>query len=129
MNKTKLTIILIIIFAKSYSQDTIYSFNYPNGIITKSLTATKNHYRLNPINNTTLVITISKESTRKINYQNGDKFVNPNPIDYTDEEVVLLTDPLTGKINFNEVIEIKGAKKKIYSIRLKVFHKASQNIF
>ena len=111
MKKISLTTILILILSVAYSQNTIYSYYYPQGIVTNNLSEQRKYYELTPIDNPELKIKISKESTRKIVYQNGTNFTNTSPVDYTDK-VVLSSDSLTGKIYYTGIIEAKDIKKK-----------------
>ena len=111
MRKINLTTILLLILSVAYSQDTIFSYYYPQGIVTNNLVEKRNVYELTPIENPDLKIKIRKESTRKIIYGNGSNFTNPSPVDYLDE-VVLSSDTLTGKIYYTGVIEVNGIKKK-----------------
>lgn len=109
----------IIIFASTnflYSQDTIYTSHYPNGIVTKNLDLTRKalsvntYYVFNPIENPKLEIKIRGSVINKIKYQKGDVYINPSqePI----RELLMPVDPLTGKIKYSEVVDAKNTKCK-----------------
>ncbi len=103
---------LSVLFFQVLGQDTIYSYYFPNGIVTKTLRTKRKYYQLNPIDNSNLLVTITKESIREINYKNGERYVNTKPVNYSDDKVVFMTNPLTGKLNYTGILEVKNANKR-----------------
>ncbi len=98
------------------AQDTIFSSLRPEGIITKVYEERKKDYLVSPVDNQQLSISIVKKDIKKISYSDGRVFNNP---EYTPQEslFVIPTDPLTGKVIYSGVIEIKNvSQKELYKI-------------
>jgi hypothetical protein len=112
--KKILLIILTLFTALNFvkAQDTIYSNNYPKGILTTTLEKSKSQYSFSPINNATMKIKIDANSVDKIKYKNGEVFLNTEYKLADEDEIILLTDPLTGKVNYTGIIESKSASCK-----------------
>lgn len=111
---TRTILILIVFFSISqlFSQDTIYTFHYPNGIVTDSLVPRKDnkYFTFSPINNHNLKIVVEDKLVKEIRYANGKSYKNPQHVE--NREVLFPVDPLTAKIYCSKVIEVKDAKCK-----------------
>ncbi len=117
MNKKNYLVLLLIAYINNvFSQDTIYTFHYPKGIVTNNLENLKEkNFRFSPINNLTQEITISKNLVKEIKYLNGTVFTNPEPVE--NREIILPIDPLTGKIYSTKIIDVNNIKcKDLYNI-------------
>lgn len=111
--KTAISIIIAFYFTNYIkSQDTIYTNSYPKGIVTKDIEETKFSFSFIPINNSQLNIKVADNSVSKIKYLNGKIYVNPDYNSFEQNEVILSTDPLTGKVVYTGIIEAKGASMK-----------------
>ena len=103
------TIIFSLIFNTVKCQDTIYSYPYPNGLISSQIDSGGHNYKIRPIENPSLEIKINKNEIKSISSANG-KSVNK---DYSPGDcVVLLTEPTSGKIFYSGVVEFKDSKIK-----------------
>lgn len=104
-----------------YSQDTIYSYFYPKGVIViEQQLDSKDKYTYRPINNPTKILNIPVSSIAKISYKDGHEYINSSPKKYPNE-VVLETDPLTGNIYYSDIIEKKNlSKKELYKVLLTI---------
>lgn len=90
----------IIIF-QSYSQDTIYSDPYPNGIISNNYTTSTRKIILYPVNKAYRIV-LNKSAVIKTHMADGTVVTNEKykPKDIT----VLNTDPLTGDILYRNIL-------------------------
>jgi hypothetical protein len=106
INMKKIFLLLSVNFSLQ-AQDTLYSYSFPNGIVTNNIKETPSAYKFYPINSPDLELIIKKREMIKIISSNGD--VKKNPDFNPGENVVLKTEPLTGKILIESKCEFKGA--------------------
>lgn len=104
-----------------YSQDTIYSYFYPKGVIViEQQLDSKEKYQYRPINNPTKILNIPSSSIVKVSYKSGHEYVNKSPKEYTNE-VVLECNPLTGNIYYSDILLKENlSKKELYKLFLTI---------
>lgn len=103
-------IIICSIYYNVKSQDTIYSYSFPNGIITNEIKTSLTVYKLHPIQNPTCEVAIRKKEMIKICMANGQ--ITKNPEYEPESNIVLLTESATGKIHYEGKIEFKDVSCK-----------------
>lgn len=103
MFKNIISIVLILFIVKAKSQDTIYSYPYPNGIITTEINKTITGYKIHPIDNPELEIILRKNEIKNINYSKSESWINKSF--KTQNYIVLPSEKLTGRIYYSCVIE------------------------
>ena len=121
--KTITLILILTISFDCFAQDTIFSDAYPKGIIVDTTTTSVRPNKKIVIDKGEYRINIDKEEVIKITNSNGLVFQNK---DYLKSmNLVVPVDPSTAKINYTEVIEVKGIKKKELYNALKVLPNSS----
>lgn len=92
-----------------WSQDTIYSVRYPNGIVTDSIKYKRKKYYIIPKESVSrMALIIPRKTLYKINYATGEVYHNKrqNPDDY----FYLKTNALTGEVEYSNVLELNEIK-------------------
>jgi hypothetical protein len=107
-----LSLFFLSLFVTGHCQDTIYSINYPKGIVTKSIEKKNSIYIFNPINNPSLKVKINEKNVFKIKYFSGETFINPATPQPNKKYVILPTDPMSGDIFYSDIMEFGGVKSR-----------------
>jgi len=96
-----------------YSQSTIFSASYPKGIVTDSFKVGQSSYKIRPIDNSNLEIVIRYKGSTDVSKPNEIKLIEKD----ADSNIVLSTDPRTGRVYYSDVVIFDGvSKKSLYKI-------------